>query len=37
MIDYIERNSYLEKYADMEIQSNTTKQFLSHASRMYLS
>ncbi len=28
MIDYIERNSYLEKYSDMEFQSNTTQQFL---------
>jgi len=37
MIDYIERNSYLEKYTHMEFQSNTTQQLLSHAPRMYLS
>jgi hypothetical protein len=31
MIDYIERNSYVEKYTDMEFQNNTTPQFLWHA------
>jgi hypothetical protein len=37
MNDYIELNSYLGKYTDMEFQSNTTQQFLWHAPRMYLS
>jgi len=37
MIDYIESNSSLQKDTDMEFQSNTTKQFLWHAQRMYLS
>jgi len=37
MIDYIELNSYLENYTDMEFQSNTTQQFLLHAPTMYLS
>jgi hypothetical protein len=37
MIDYIELNSYLEKYTDMEFQSTTTQQFHLPAPTMYLS